>query len=481
MIIVGTHDTFLVALSILIAVLASYTALDLAGRVRASVGVARRAWLATAALAMGGGIWAMHFVAMLAFSMPGMEVGYDIGLTIQSLFVAVGATGIGFLVMTRATQARPMVLLTSGILMGVGIAAMHYLGMAAMRMQADLSFDHLWATVSVLIAIGAATVALWLTVRTSQLIERIGAAVVMGIAVAGMHYAAMRGSVFRMRPGIDMGHGYASIGQAKLAIAVFAATFLILLMALVAALLDRRYAGTLVRLQDDLRTAYDRQALMLRLVERMRVLDEPSAIMLEISEALAEYLQIDRAGFYRVVQDAAIAFDPDESWTTGRLPRLTDTMPIAVLGEAMIKRTRANETIACSDARRDKEYAAFLQIDTVAIVSVPLTREGQWKAGFYCNHTQAREWAPQEVRLIEELVAMAWDAVERAEARQQLRQVNQQLEARVEEQTREMRRVADALPVLIAFIDKTLTYRFANLACLDWLYVSPQGCSTLFT
>ena len=88
MTIAGTHDSMLIVLSILIAMAASYTALDLASRLRASTGWARLAWLATAALAMGGGIWAMHFVAMLAFSMPGMEVAYDPWLTLLSLALA---------------------------------------------------------------------------------------------------------------------------------------------------------------------------------------------------------------------------------------------------------------------------------------------------------------------------------------------------------------------------------------------------------
>jgi NO-binding membrane sensor protein with MHYT domain len=91
----GTHDGTLVALSILIATAASYTALDLAGRIRASSGWTCYAWLVTSAVAMGGGIWSMHFVAMLAFSMPGMEVNYDLPLTALSLLLAVLVTGIG--------------------------------------------------------------------------------------------------------------------------------------------------------------------------------------------------------------------------------------------------------------------------------------------------------------------------------------------------------------------------------------------------
>ena len=135
----GTHDTTLVALSILIATAASYTALDLAGRIRASSGWACHAWLATSAVAMGGGIWSMHFVAMLAFSMPGMGVSYDVPLTALSLIVAILVTGIGLHAVSRE-KATPKILLFSGCFVGLGIVAMHYTGMAAMRMGAHVDY-----------------------------------------------------------------------------------------------------------------------------------------------------------------------------------------------------------------------------------------------------------------------------------------------------------------------------------------------------
>ena len=160
----GTHDTALVALSVLIATVASYTALDLAGRIRACSGPSCFAWLATAALAMGGGIWSMHFVAMLAFSMPGMPVDYDPGLTVLSLVVPIFVTGVDFYVVSRK-KAGTTALLLSGLFMGLGIAAMHYTGMAAIHMAADLRHEHLWVAVSLLIAIGASTVALWQAFR----------------------------------------------------------------------------------------------------------------------------------------------------------------------------------------------------------------------------------------------------------------------------------------------------------------------------
>jgi len=160
MTVVGTYDPYLVALSFAVACLASYTALDLGGRIRVSGRWARLAWLATAATAMGGGIWSMHFIAMLAFFMP-MPVSFDFGLTLLSLVVAIGVTGFGFF-MIGTRRATGLQFVPSGIFMGIGIAAMHYTGMAAMRMPADLRYDRVLVALSVLTAVGASLASLWL-------------------------------------------------------------------------------------------------------------------------------------------------------------------------------------------------------------------------------------------------------------------------------------------------------------------------------
>src|SRR3989449_4240085 len=130
MLVTGTNDPYLVVLSILVASFASYTALDLGGRVGAARGLARRVWLVAAAITMGGGIWSMHFVAMLAFIMP-IPMSYDIGLTALLLVVAMVVTGVGFYVISRRSTS-PLGLVFSGIFMGLGIVTMHYTGMAAM-------------------------------------------------------------------------------------------------------------------------------------------------------------------------------------------------------------------------------------------------------------------------------------------------------------------------------------------------------------
>lgn len=241
MLITGTHNLSLVALSILIAAVASYTALDLAGRLRATSGRAWRAWLATAALALGGGVWAMHFIAMLAFSMPGMAVHYDAVLTILSFVLPILVTGLGFFIVNRR-DSGPAALAASGLVMGLGIAAMHYTGMAAMQMGAHLRYDVWWAALSILIAIGASTIALWLAFKNTNQIQKIVAAVVMGIAIAGMHYTAMVAAKFTMYHAASEAHDFASIDQTSLGVGVGAATFLILSLALIAAMFDRRFA-----------------------------------------------------------------------------------------------------------------------------------------------------------------------------------------------------------------------------------------------
>ena len=151
----------------------------------------------------------MHFVAMLAFVMP-IPMSYDIGLTALSLVVAIVVTGVGFHVISRRS-ASPLRLVLSGMFMGLGIVAMHYTGMAAMRGHADLSYDHLFVALSVVIAIGASIAALWLAFRTTQLLHKLGAAVVMGLAISGMHYTAMHAAIFAAHGPVTGTQGQANL------------------------------------------------------------------------------------------------------------------------------------------------------------------------------------------------------------------------------------------------------------------------------
>ena len=187
----------------------------------------------------------MHFIGMLAFVLP-MPMSYDIGLTILSLVVAIFVTGGGFYVISRQS-ASPLRLVLSGIFMGLGIVAMHYTGMAAMRGHADLSYDRLFVALSVVIAIGASTAALWLAFRTTDLWQKLVAAVVMGLAISGMHYTAMRAAIFTAHGPVHEAQVNASLDQTNLALAVAGITFVILAFASIASLSEQKRAEEALR------------------------------------------------------------------------------------------------------------------------------------------------------------------------------------------------------------------------------------------
>ena len=244
MVITGTYDPYLVALSILVATFASYTALDLGGRVAPAQGPTHRIWLAAAALIMGGGIWSMHFVAMLAFVLP-MPMSYDVGLTVLSLVLAILAASGGFYFISRPGVSRPRLVL-SGVFMGVAISGMHYTGMAAMRGPAELSYDRQWVALSVIIAIGAATVALWLAYRTTEAGQKLAAAIVMGVAISGMHYTGMRATFFTAHATMEDAHEDGTLDRTGLVLAIAGIT-LADLVALFASVSKRKRADEALR------------------------------------------------------------------------------------------------------------------------------------------------------------------------------------------------------------------------------------------
>jgi diguanylate cyclase len=155
----GIYDPLLVTASLVIAICASYTVLELVKRCSSSEGRAAIAWLLVGSLSMGSGIWSMHFVGMLAFSMS-MPYEYDIGITVLSLVVGVLASLFALYIASRKSLGSGQ-LVTSGVLLGLGIAGMHYTGMAAMRMEAVIRYDPVIFGISVVIAIAACTTPAW--------------------------------------------------------------------------------------------------------------------------------------------------------------------------------------------------------------------------------------------------------------------------------------------------------------------------------
>jgi NO-binding membrane sensor protein with MHYT domain len=158
---------------------------------RAYDGFARARWLALAAVSIGAtGIWAMHFIAMLGFTIPGQQIGYNVPMTVASMLVAVAVVGAGLFIVGFG-HGGWWRLVAGGVIVGVGVAAMHYLGMAAMSMMDSMSYDVPLLVLSVVIAIVAGTAALWAGTRVRGLGATVGAALIMGVAVSGMHYTGM--------------------------------------------------------------------------------------------------------------------------------------------------------------------------------------------------------------------------------------------------------------------------------------------------
>lgn len=260
----GHHEPVLVIVSVLVAMLASYTALSLALRVRQAHGRARACWIGGGALAMGSGIWAMHFIGMLAFRLP-IPVGYEIGLTAASWVLALVASGLALGQVRHARIGRRQ-LAGSALLMGFGINAMHYTGMAAMRMDPAIAYDPWLFAASVLIAVGASALALQIGLRLNVDDRRrrgaqVAAAVIMGGAIAGMHYTGMAaahfeaGSVCRAAlAGIDLDH---------LAAIVTVLIVALLTIALLVTVFDARLAARNRIVADALAAAAERERLYL--------------------------------------------------------------------------------------------------------------------------------------------------------------------------------------------------------------------------
>src|SRR6266478_4827003 len=250
---IGSYNYALVALSVLIAMFASYAALDLAGRVTAASGWTRVAWLLGGAGAMGTGIWSMHYIGMLAFILP-IPVAYHWPTVLLSLFAAILASLVALGVVSRQKMGWFRALAGS-VLMGAGIASMHYIGMAAMRLAAICQFNSFLVVLSVVLAVLISLAALWITFhfrdeKTGIGWEKLVGAAVMGAAIPVMHYTGMAAASFTpFSMPTDLSHAISisALGTAG----IVAVTFLVLGLALLTSLLDRRLAAQTLEVQEE--------------------------------------------------------------------------------------------------------------------------------------------------------------------------------------------------------------------------------------
>jgi PAS domain S-box-containing protein len=239
----GHYHAPLVLLSIFIAMLASYTALDLANSVPSARGRARLVWLIAGSLAMGTGIWSMHFVGMLAFHLQHHPIAYFVPLVVVSVLVAIAASFVALYNITQARSHTRVVL--AGLAMGAAIAGMHYTGMAAMRTDARIAWSPVLVGASILIAIGASFAALELALRVRSVVGpravlfKLAGGAVMGLAIAGMHYIGMAAASFVPFGSAPAPSADYLVATNGLAIAVIGSTVLILAIAIGGSILAR--------------------------------------------------------------------------------------------------------------------------------------------------------------------------------------------------------------------------------------------------
>src|SRR5882672_7551561 len=246
---IGSYNYALVALSVLIAIFASYAALDLAGRVTAASGWTRVVWLLGGAGAMGTGIWSMHYIGMLAFILP-IPVAYHWPTVLLSLFAAIVASVIALYVVSRQKMGTSRAIAGS-VLMGAGIASMHYIGMDAMRLPAICRSDSSLVVLSVVFAVLISFAALWITFhfrgeKTGSR-EKLAGAVVMGAAIPVMHYTGMAAASFTSSGmPADLSHAVSvsTLGTAGIA----AVTLIVLGLALLTSWVHRRFAAQTLEL-----------------------------------------------------------------------------------------------------------------------------------------------------------------------------------------------------------------------------------------
>jgi NO-binding membrane sensor protein with MHYT domain len=386
----------LVTLSVVVAIVVSYTALRLAGRVAESERSGGRLWLIGGAVSMGIGIWSMHFVGMLAFSVP-IPLRYNVLITLASLIIAMLTSGFALGIASRGNLSLKR-LTVGSIFMGAGISAMHYTGMAAIQIMPMIVYDPLLVTASIAIAITASFAALWLFFRLragqSWLMQwaRAGAAIVMGLAIAGMHYTAMAAS---MLASTSYCYGGAAFDNGWLAVTIGLTALAVLTLTLITTVYDAHLES---------RTRQDARRLA----------------------ALNADLQHGKNLLTLATQAAGIACweynvsTRETLWTENEIASLRDAgIDIRKQSEALIAMVHPDDALAAHTvinlAVEERRQVCALRVRVL----------GQNGATIHLQ-AHARLWCDQDGRL-ERLLGVCWDVSEHVQEEQRRLQLQLQL------------------------------------------------------
>jgi diguanylate cyclase len=377
-VLIATYNDALVLCSLIVAILASYTALDMAGRVASAHKEAAPWWLAAGAFAMGLGIWSMHFIGMLAFSLP-IPLGYDLSITLFSLLIAIASSAFALWLVCQKTLPWPRLVL-GAVLMGTGIAAMHYTGMAAMLMMPGIRYIPSLFILSVLIAIAASGAALWIAFRlrthapyTKRL--RAGAAVIMGFAIVGMHYTGMAAAEFPL--GSICGAANTGVNPTWLAVLVIVVTLAVLSIALVTSVLDIRMETRTSTLAASLAVA-NQELIELALHDNLTKLPNRALLEDRVAQAIQKTTRygnrfalmfVDLDGF-KAVNDAFGHHVGDQM-----LAQVAQRIKTGVRGEDTIARVGGDEFVIVTEVGEPAD-AANIAASLIALVDRPYDLSG---------------------------------------------------------------------------------------------------------
>ncbi|GAA6621601.1 MHYT domain-containing protein [Scytonema sp. NUACC26] len=429
----STYNPNLVVLSIALAIFASYTGLNLAGHMSAVSKKVRTAWLIGGAIAIGIGIWSMHFVAMLALSLS-TPVSYDFSKVLFSILPAIIASGAAlFLVSSPALGFGR--LLIGGVFMGLGIASMHYAGMGAMQMEAKTQYDPFWFAGSLIVAVAASITALWLGFYTRKTkassFVKISSAIAMGIAISGMHYTGMAAASFTPNKLVKTVAFVEEVqtDDGLLGICLGLATFIILGFTLLTSLVDRHlYTQTKILKQQQADALRSQQFtdMTLRIRRWLSLDDVLNTAVNEIRQAL----NIDRVVIYRFKPDwsgTIIAESVVGTWMRTLGKTLNDPMNEHCRELYKNGRVRATNNIyevGFTDCHR--EILENLQVK--ANVVAPIVFNDRL-VGLLCGHqcSKFRNWQQSEVDLFGQLAIQVSIAIEHANLLHELREAQEVL------------------------------------------------------
>ncbi|MDB5838643.1 MAG: bifunctional diguanylate cyclase/phosphodiesterase [Herminiimonas sp.] len=375
---IPTYDARLVLLSMTVAMFASFVALDLARHVHTADGATARYWLAGGSFAMGTGIWSMHFVAMLAFSLP-VQLGYDITMTLLSWFAAVIVSWIALSVASRSKVSWQHIGM-AGMAMGVGICVMHYIGMFAMQMDPGIDWDIVWLAISVVIAVVASFASLliffWMRNRKnhSRLAWQGAAAIIMAFAISGMHYSGMEAARFPLG---SICRAASALDYTWIALLIGGATISMLIVTLVTSTLDARLQSRTAVLASSLKeanTALQRIAFLDGLTDlpnRMLLTDrlEHAIARSRRSGQVIALLFVDLDGF-KTVNDSLGHQAGDQV-----LKEIAKRLSNIIRASETVARIGGDEFVVLVEAVDDRAALAVLARRIEAAVSMPIVLE----------------------------------------------------------------------------------------------------------